>query len=67
MRTKSERSRNKRGWNWRIFVISWLIQNKKIVIKRKMTKCEGEINCKGWCDFLMGLAQNSRLREREKK
>jgi len=39
---------------------------KKTVIKRKEIKCEREINCKGWFDFLKGSMHNSRV-GREKK
>jgi hypothetical protein len=39
---------------------------KKTAIQRKEIKCEREINCKGWSDFLKGSTQNSRV-GREKK
>jgi hypothetical protein len=39
---------------------------KKTAIQRKEIKCEWEINCKGWSDFLKGSTQNSRV-GREKK
>ena len=40
MRIKSERLKNKKGMELKTFVISWLIQNKKIIIKRTRIKCE---------------------------
>jgi hypothetical protein len=44
MRIKSERLKNKKGMKLKTFVISWLIQNKKIIIKRTRTKYEGKRN-----------------------
>jgi hypothetical protein len=40
---------------------------KKTAIQRKEIKCEWEINCKGWSDFLKGSTQNSRVGREKKK
>jgi hypothetical protein len=40
MSIKSERLKNKKGMKLKTFVISWLIQNKTIIIKTTRIKCE---------------------------
>ena len=38
-----------------------------MVVKRKKSLYEWEINCRCWYDFWKRLTQNSRLRERKRK
>jgi len=66
MKTKSKRFKIKRGWNWKSYVISWLI--KKIYNKKNIDQMWREINYRSWFEFFKRLTRNSSVeRERKKK
>ena len=68
MGIKFKKLKIKKGWDWKIFVISWLIQNIKNNNKKEMNRMWRGNTLRGFSDFLNGLTWNLRVeRERKKK
>jgi len=66
MGIKFKKLKIKKGWDWKIFVISWLIQNIKNNNKKEMDWMWRGNKLRGLSDFLNGLTWNLRV-ERERK
>jgi len=66
MRIKSERLKIKRGWNWKIFLISWFIQNEKNSNKKERDQMWTGNKLQGLVWFFKGEHAEFKGGEREK-